>query len=227
MGTGDFRRGVADIVPVIAAAFPIGLLWGSLAAGKGLSVAEVSLMSATVFAGAAQFVAIELWSDPVQILLLASAVFVVNLRHVLMGASLGQHLQAIPRRLHPILLAVMADENWAFAERRARNGTLTLAYYLGLTLPMIMTWTAASSIGAALGKSFGDPSAYGFDFAFSALFIGILAGFWRGLPTGAVLGASALAAVVAKSLVPGAWYIVIGGGAGMAAAAILHREKAA
>jgi predicted branched-subunit amino acid permease len=136
-------------------------------------------------------------------------------------------MQAIPRRLHPIILAVMVDENWAFAEWQARNGTLTLAYYLGLTLPMVVTWTTASSIGAALGRSFGDPAAYGFDFAFSALFIGILAGFWRGVPTGAVLGASALAAVAAKSLIPGAWYIVIGGVAGMAAASILHRGRTA
>ena len=61
----DLRQGVFDILPVLVAATPIGLLWGTLAAGKGLSPFESWLMSATVFAGAAQFVAIEVWRDPV------------------------------------------------------------------------------------------------------------------------------------------------------------------
>ena len=60
----EFRQGVIDILPVIAAASVIGLLWGTLAAGKGLSPLETGLMSLTTFAGAAQFVAIELWRDP-------------------------------------------------------------------------------------------------------------------------------------------------------------------
>ncbi|MGH6855991.1 MAG: hypothetical protein ACREDN_11315 [Aestuariivirga sp.] len=31
----DFRQGVVDIAPILVAATPIGLLWGTLAAGKG------------------------------------------------------------------------------------------------------------------------------------------------------------------------------------------------
>lgn len=59
----DFRQGIFEVAPVLVAATPFGLLWGTLAAGKGLSPFESWLMSATVFAGAAQFVAIEVWRD--------------------------------------------------------------------------------------------------------------------------------------------------------------------
>jgi 4-azaleucine resistance transporter AzlC len=219
----DLRQGVFDVLPVLVAATPIGLLWGTLAAGKGLSPFESWLMSAMVFAGAAQFVAIEVWRDPVPWVLLTVTALIVNIRHVLMGASLSRHMGGIDRRWHPVMMFLMADENWAFSERRALTAPLSLSYYFGLALPMWITWTTSSIIGAIVGRSFGDPAAYGFDFAFSAMFIGILAGFWKGPRTGAILGASAIAAALAKLYVPGAWYIVIGGIVGMAVAALLYR----
>ena len=225
--TGDFRRGVLDIAPVLVAATPIGLLWGTLAAGKGLSPLEAGLMSGSVFAGAAQFVALEVWRDPVPWLLLTVTAFIVNIRHVLMGASLSRHMGGIDRRWHPLLMFLLVDESWAFSERRAQTKPLTLAYYFGLALPMWVAWTSASVIGAAIGSSFGDPAVIGLDFAFSALFISIIAGFWKGPRTGAVLGASAVTAAVAKLHVSGAWYIVIGGLVGVAVAAMLHNEDAA
>ena len=222
----EFRQGVLGILPVLVAATPIGLLWGTLAAGKGLSPLEAGLMSGSVFAGAAQFVALEVWRDPVPWILLTVTAFIVNFRHVLMGASLSRHLGGIDRRWHPLMMFLMVDESWAFSERRVQTKPLTLAYYLGLALPMFTAWTTASVIGAAVGNSFGDPAAIGLDFAFSALFISIIAGFWKGSRTGAVLGASAAAAATAKLHVPGAWHIVIGGLVGVAVAAMLHKDGA-
>ena len=220
----EFRQGLFEVLPILVAATPIGLLWGTLAAGKGLSAFETWLMSASVFAGAAQFVAIEVWRDPVPWVLLTVTALIVNVRHVLMGASLSRHMRGIDGRWHPLMMFLMADENWAFCERRALTTPLTLSYYFGLAVPMWLTWTISSLTGAIVGRSFGDPAAYGFDFAFSAMFIGILAGFWKGPRTGAVLGSSAVAAALAKLLVPGAWYIVIGGLVGMCVAALLYRE---
>ncbi|HEY7749171.1 MAG TPA: AzlC family ABC transporter permease [Aestuariivirgaceae bacterium] len=217
----EFRRGFLDILPILAAAFPIGLLWGTLAVKKGLSPLEAGLLSASAFGGAAQFVAIDLWRDPVPWLLLVSSVFVVNIRHVLMGASLSRHVEHIPRVMRPVLMFLMVDEVWALSERRALSGPLTWAYYLGLGLPLWINWTVSTVLGAVVGLGLGDPAAYGFDFAFSALFIAILAGFWKGPRTGAVLAASAAAATLTKVLVPGAWYIAAGGLAGVAIGAAL------
>ena len=62
--------------------------------------------------------------------------------------------------------------------------------------------------------------------AFSALFIAILASFWKGPRTGAILAASGATAALAKLFVPGAWYIVLGGLAGVTLAAATAAPEA-
>lgn len=215
---GEFRRGFVDILPILAAAFPIGLLWGTLAVKKGLSPFEATLTSASTSAGAAQFVAVDLWRDPVPWLLVTFSVFVVNIRHVMMGASLSRHITQIPSGMRPLAMFLMVDEVWALSERRALREPLTWFYYLGLGLPLWINWVAATVIGTVVGRGLDDPAVYGFDFAFAALYIAILAGFWKGPLTGAILGASAVAAAMTKLAVPGAWYIALGGVAGVAVA---------
>ncbi len=220
----DFRRGLADIAPVMAVAVPIGLLFGALATGKGLSTLEAGLMSATVFAGASQFVALELWREPAPWLLLTLTAVVVNFRHVLMSASFARHLGSFPPGQRLPAMFFLADEVWAFAERRALQGPVPPAYYWGLGLGLWATWTLGSLAGAVVGRSIGDPAAFGLDFAFTAMFIAILTSFWRGWRTGAVLLSSGLVAAVAKTFVPGAWYVVLGGLAGVAIAYALGEE---
>ena len=60
--TTDYRRevraGLRDIAPIVVAAVPISLLFGAVAAAKGLTPLEVTVMSALVFAGGAQFAVI-------------------------------------------------------------------------------------------------------------------------------------------------------------------------
>jgi 4-azaleucine resistance transporter AzlC len=218
----EFRRGALEILPILLAAFPIGLLWGTLAVNKGFSPLETGLASAGIFGGAAQFVAIDLWRDPVPWLLLVFSVFVVNARHVLMGASLSRRMGHIAPRLRPFVMFLLVDEVWALAERRALQRPLTWSYYLGLGLPLWVNWIIASVLGAVIGRSLGEPAAYGFDFAFSALFIAILASFWKGPKTGAILAASGSVAALAKLFIPGAWYIVLGGLAGVVLAAVTN-----
>ncbi len=126
-----------------------------------------------------------------------------------------------------MLVFCMADENWAFSERRALTAPLTIAYYLGLALPMYRGMDELHHHRRGHGALARRSGGLGFDFAFSALFIGILAGFWRGPRTGAVLASSAVCAALAKLFVPGAWYIVIGGLTGVMVAAALHEENEA
>lgn len=223
----DFRSGLADGWPMFLAYVPIAMLWGTLAAAKGFSPFEALLMSALVYAGASQFVAIKMWQESLPIVLLIFTIFIINVRHVLYAASISRHLGEIPSRWHAALMYVLTDEAWALLERKALTHPLTLGYYVGVAVPLWPTWFISSAIGAYIGTKLPDPALIGLDFAFAAMFIAILAGFWKGPRTGAVIIASAVVAVLAKTYLPGAWYIVFGGLAGVAVAAILHSEAEA
>jgi 4-azaleucine resistance transporter AzlC len=222
----DFRAGLADGWPMFLAYVPIAMLWGTLAAAKGLSPLEALLMSALLYAGASQFVAIEMWVDPAPILLMVFTIFIINVRHMLYAASISRHIGGIEKRWHPFLMYVLTDEAWALLERKALTQPLTLGYYVGVAVPLWPTWFISSCIGAFIGRALPDPALIGLDFAFAAMFIAILAGFWKGPRTGAVLAVSAIVAVLAKTFLGGAWYIVLGGIAGVAVAAALYREEA-
>jgi 4-azaleucine resistance transporter AzlC len=221
----EFFAGVRTIAPIIVAAVPIGLVFGAVASSKGLSPLEATLMSALVFAGGSQFVAMDIWTHPASWSALGFAALLVNIRHVLMGASLGGKMQAFSPWQKYIGVMVMADENWAMSEARARKTKLAPAYYAGLAVPFYLNWIVCSLVGALLGAFLGDPAAIGLDFAFPALFIVLVVSFWKGPATGMVLIASAVAAVVVHHYVPGAWHIAAGAAAGLVAALLGGRFR--
>jgi 4-azaleucine resistance transporter AzlC len=214
----DIRRGLSDIWPAAVAAAPIGLLFGAVAASRGLSPLEVFLMSAMVFAGGAQFAAIELWASPAPIAALVFSTLLINARHVLMGASLAPKLQGFGRWQKLLGLYYMADENWALAEKRARTHRLTPAYWFAMIVPFVSNWLATSTLGAAIGAVLGDPKRLGADFAFTALFIALVAAFWKGRVTFWTAAAAGAASAVTYRLAGPPWHVAAGAIAGLAAA---------
>ena len=214
----EIKAGLADIAPAAIAAIPIALLFGALAAAKGLSTIEIFLMSAMVFAGGAQFAAIEQWVQPVPISALAFGTLLINARHILMGASLAPKTGAFSAGQRFLGFFAMADENWALSERRAAVIRLTPAYYFGMTAFFYVNWVAWSTFGAVVGPMMGDPARLGADFAFTALFIGLIAGFWNGRVTAAAILASGLASALVKVTAGAPWHVPAGALAGIAAA---------
>ena len=220
----DARQGFIDILPPLLACVPIAMVYGAISATKGLSVAETALASALVFAGGAQFAGTELWASPPPILALFASTLLINARHALMGLSLRPKTRW--GRAWPFAVFFMADEIWAMAERRATRRPVTLAYWLGEVAPFYLNWVACSAIGAAAGSLLGDPKAIGADFAFTALFIGLVAGFWRGRSTAVVVVSAAGVAALAYVWLGSPWHVLAGALAGMGAAAFFAEARA-
>jgi 4-azaleucine resistance transporter AzlC len=213
----ELRAGILAILPAAVAAVPFALLLGQQAVAKGLSPLEVFAMSAIVFAGSAQFLAVELWTDPTPVLALTLSALLINLRHVLMGASVAGKIGGFGS-LRWTGAFLMTDEQWAVVERRALTHPVTPAYWFGAGLFLYLVWQASTVTGAVLGAFIADPARYGLDFAFPAIFIALTAGFWKGWRTAPVIAASAAAAIVVHRTLPGAWFVIAGALAGMAAA---------
>ena len=135
-----------------------------------------------------------------------------------MGASLAPKTQGFswPQRL--VGFHFLTDESWALAERRALDRPLTPAYWFALAATLPISWVASSVLGAFLGALMGDPKTYGADFAFTALFIGLVAGFWKGRSTAVTVLASAGAAALVYRFAGPPWHVAAGAFAGIAAA---------
>jgi 4-azaleucine resistance transporter AzlC len=216
----EILSGARAIAPLVVAVIPIGLIFGAVAATKGLSPIEALLMSALVFAGGSQFVAMDIWTHPANVAGIGIAALLVNIRHTLMGASLGTKLQAFSPLQKAVSMLFMADEIWAVAEFRAKEALLTPYWYLGVAAPFYLAWVLSGFAGASLGALLGDPVIYGLDFVFPAVFVVLVMGFWKGRETGAILAASAAAAIVAHYYMPGVWYILAGALGGLSAATV-------
>ncbi|MBB3314278.1 MULTISPECIES: AzlC family ABC transporter permease [unclassified Rhizobium] len=223
---GDFLAGSRAILPLVVAVIPIGLVFGAVSATKGLSALEATLMSALVFAGGSQFIAMDIWTHPASWAGVGFAALLVNIRHVLMSASLGTKMQGFSGLRKYAAMLFLADEIWAIAEFRAGVARLTPSWFAGIAMPFYFAWVGSTLIGASLGAFLGDPAAIGLDFAFPAVFVVLAMGFWKGRETGSVLAASALAAVLVHQFIPGVWYIAAGALAGLAAALLTGKTKA-
>lgn len=214
----DARLGLLDIWPAAVACVPIALLFGALAAGKGLSAAEVAVMGFFVFAGGAQFAAVELWATPAPIGAIVFSTLLINARHVLMSASLVPKLEGFTPVQKLLGLYWMADENWALGEKRAQTRRLTPAYWFGMVVPFVTSFVSLSTLGAVIGAALGDPRRLGADFAFTALFIALVAAFWKGRVTCWTVAASGLASALVFRWVGPPWHVLAGALAGLAAA---------
>ena len=222
----EIRAGLADIAAPALASIPIALLFGAIATSKGMSPLEVFLMSALVFAGGAQFAAIEQWAQPVPIAALAFGTLLINSRHILMGASLAPKTLAFSTAQRFLGFFAMADENWALSERRAGRTTLTPAYYFGMTVFFYLNFQVWATLGAVIGPLMGDPARFGADFAFTALFIALIAGFWNGRVTAVTIIASGVVSALVKVTFGAPWHVPAGALAGIAAAYLMLDDEA-
>lgn len=219
----EFRRGLAAMAPALLGLVPFALVLGAEAARKGLSPMEVLLLCGMNFAGGSEFVAVELWNNPIPFALIVGMTLLVNSRHLLMGAALAPHLRHLPKRKAMLALFFMADEVWAFGiqDARKRGGLgaeLNLPFYAGLAASLYLSWVSMSVLGSLLGPLVGDPNAYGFDMAFPAVFLVLLKGLWPGYRAATPWLVSLVAAGTVHLLVPGAWYVLAGTLAGLTTA---------
>jgi 4-azaleucine resistance transporter AzlC len=205
--------GARKCVPVAISGFAIGLVFGTLAGQAGLGTGEAALMSALVFSGAAQFLVLGLWASPLPLAAIVLTTLIVGLRHVLMGAALGPVFSRLPRLKAYASVYFMADENWALTMGEFDKGRRDGAFLLGGGL-LALAWTTSTIVGGAFGGAVEDPARWGLDFAFTAIFLALIAGMWKGKSSILPWAVAAAVSVAAHHWLPGQWYILLGGLAG-------------
>lgn len=228
----EFLRGIKVSIPMLLGIIPFALVLGTQAAQKGFSALEVPLLTGLNFAGGSEFAMIEVWTQPPQLLFLILITFLVNSRHILMGASLAPYIRHLPNRKALPLLFFMCDESWALSitdahKNNPRNPYLgfSVFFYIGLCFALYVMWVAFTTMGVGIGAFLGDVTQFGFDMAFPAVFLVLLRGMWKGFKPAFPWLISLIAAALAYLYLPSGWYVLIGSLSGVIAALFLVGDE--
>jgi 4-azaleucine resistance transporter AzlC len=219
-----FRRGFLAALPLAPGVIAFGLLYGMMARQVGFGPWGACAMSLAVHAGSAQFTALGMWeaSGAIPIIL---TTLVVNLRHLLMGASIASHLQGLSPLWKVLLALWMSDESYALAIAEYQRGQGNRWYFLGANVGIYVVWGFSGFTGALLGNAIPDPERYGLDLVFPLGFLGLLTTFLEDRVGVAVALTSGVLALAGTFLLPGKWYVIAAGLLGSGLGAMLEEFK--
>lgn len=217
---GSMQRGALANVPLAVSVMAYGAVLGVLSGQQGVTWAEIMAMNIFLFAGSAQFVMVEMWSAPLPVAEIVIAVLIINLRYLLIGASLQPVFKGYGLGAKAAMMHMVADENWAVTMAEHRTKGTNPFFLLGGGLLLGAAWSGSTIVGNILGGFVVEPEKYGLDFAFVAVFAALSLSLWRGKSDLLPWGTAALLAVIGNQFLPGKWYIVIGGLGGGTCAAL-------
>lgn len=206
----DFRRGIVATLPLVPGIVAFGLLYGVMARQVGLSPWEAGAMSLIVHAGSAQFTALGMWQTAGTVPIILTTL-VINLRHMLMGASVAPYLRGLSPGWKALLALWMSDESYALAITEYEQGRGSHWYLLGANVGVYLAWPTSGLLGALLGASIPEPSQYGLDLIFPLGFLGLLTAFLKDRIGVAVALAAGGLALLGTFLLPGKWAILVAG----------------
>lgn len=172
-----FFKGARDIIPLLIASAPFGVVYGALAQANDLSVLATMGMSLFVFAGSSQFVAVTLIGAGAAIPIIILTVFVVNLRHMLYAVSLMPYVTQLPQKIRALMSFWLTDESYATLSKGLidePNMPHFHWYYFGCAFTMYFNWQWCSALGIYLGQEIPDLTQWGLDIAMVVAFIGIV-----------------------------------------------------
>lgn len=216
-------RGLSDTLPLVPGVVVFGLVYGVTGRAVGLSPLETAGMSAVVHAGSSQFTALGMWaaSGPGAIVL---TTLIINLRHLLMGASIAPHLRGLPLRWKMLLALWMSDESYATAMAAYEQGRGGAWHFLGANLCIWLAWWPSGLAGALAGQSIPDLSRYGLEMVFPLAFIGLAASFFKGRASAVAAGVAAVSSVLGAQWLSGNVHIIIAGLLGSLAGLVAAHE---
>ena len=219
----QFWDGAKDSLPIMFAVTFFAMLFGATAVNNGLTFGETFLSSAIVFAGASQFVFLDLYGQQVPVWSILLAVFAINFRHVLYSASLGRYMGGFSVVQKYSAFFLLCDPLFGAGEIRAQNQPLKASYYFGYGIPLYLIWIGFTSLGAIFGKLITNPEALGFDMLLSIYFLSLLMGF-KSRPNWLVtVLASGIASVLIYKTIGTPWHIMLGSLVGITLAAIIGK----
>lgn len=196
MSVADSRRRLLmDSLGIMVSGVGFGLVYGLAARAAGFSPIEAGAMSALVFAGASQFVAVGYVLGGFSWVAIVVFTAFLNARHLLYAAALAPYVTKIPRWRRALMAHVLTDEAFALALAHFRRVGRSdeRGYWLGAVVSDFIPWNLGTLAGVTIGGSMPDPSVFGLDVIFPASM--------GGLAVALITGRRELVAAIAGALI--------------------------
>ncbi|WP_315118941.1 AzlC family ABC transporter permease [uncultured Clostridium sp.] len=169
-----FKEGIRLAMPIAIGYVPIAITFGLITKSSGVSNEVGIMMSIMVFAGASQFIGVNLMalgSAPLEIIV---TTFIINFRHFLMSSSLSQKVKEnTDKKLLYLISFGITDETFAVASLK-EEGKLNPYVILGLNFTSYLSWVFGTIFGVALGNVIPEVIKNSMGIALYAMFIGLL-----------------------------------------------------
>lgn len=161
-------------LPVVMGYLPVGFAYGVLGVNAGISTVNTILMSIIVFAGSAQLMATGFFAQGLNPLSIIITTFIVNLRHLLMSASLSPHMKKWKKIEVAEFCYELTDETFAVHSLRFAGGDASALPAIGINVICQGAWVIGSILGALAGNLISDVKPFALDYALPAMFIALL-----------------------------------------------------
>lgn len=216
-------RGARTIAPLLLAVAPFGLLFGALATRLGFSPLAALAISLLLFAGASQFVFVQLAAAGVPLGVVVAACAVVNLRHLLYSVSLAPRLEGLRQASRALASYLLTDEAYAVTIRAAAGEAAPSWFFIGAGVTLWGCWQLSTLVGAVIGTSLPPSPLYAFTLPLT--FVAIVA---PQLRDRAAIATAVVAGVVgvAGSPLPLGTGLIVASMAAIAVGSIVERKKA-
>jgi branched chain amino acid efflux pump len=167
----SYRDGVRAAIAVAATVWFFGASFGLVARAAGMGVLAPLVLSATTFAGSAQFAIGSILGAGGGTLAAIAAAVLLNARYAPISISVARLFHG-PRLRRLAESQLIVDESWALSSRG--EGRFDRRLLLGAGLVLYVSWVSGTAVGVLAGDALGDPKALGLDGAFPALFLALL-----------------------------------------------------
>lgn len=224
-----FRKGIQIGFPIVLGYIPVALTYGVLASQAGMSLLELTMMSALVYAGASQFMGVNMIVANATIIEIVVATFVLNFRHFVMSLSFMNELRERISLKGRVGLALgLTDETFAVSalnkeEAEQKNGVF---FYAAIYITAYLSWVIGSFVGGLLGEIIPEQLSQSMGIALYAMFIGLLIpSVKKEVRVGLIAILAMIINVIASQFVSSGWSIVLGTVIGGLAGVFLLKEK--
>lgn len=192
----SYGDGVRAAVAIAATVWFFGASFGLVARAAGMGVVAPVVLSATTFAGSAQFALASILAAGGGAAAAIAAAVLLNARYAPISISVARLFHG-PRLRRLAESQLIVDESWALSSRG--HGRFDRRILLGAGLLLYASWLSGTVVGVVAGDALGNPKDLGLDGAFPALFLALLVPQLRSRQAAL---AALVAAVLALVLIP-------------------------